>query len=94
MNVRYLSNHPFYGYLYGSADSVMPHRERFNFRPLVQSLGWVIAGVTVGCTLVMLGAWGLQQLTERNASPTATTTVTAYQGPETGGSLASGTQAF
>jgi hypothetical protein len=84
MNAPSLTEYPFDGYLYGSAERrVTVRRDKFNFRPLIQSLGWVMAGATVGCTAVMLGAWGLLQLIERHAGslPTTTTTAMVYQAP-------------
>jgi hypothetical protein len=84
MNARSLNDYSFEGYLYGSAERrLMPRRDRFNFRPLIQSLGWVVAGATVGCTAVMLGAWGLLQVTEteHHTSSLPTTTAMVYQAP-------------
>jgi len=64
MNARYLTEYTMDGYLHSRRSGrVALRRDRFNFRPLVESLGWVLAGATVGTAAVMLGAWGLLQLT-------------------------------
>jgi hypothetical protein len=81
MNTRYLTDYPIDGYLRSRrSERVALRRERFSLRPLMESIGWVLAGATVGSVAVMLGAWGLLQLTERHPEPRTTTAMT-YQTP-------------
>jgi len=81
MNARYLTDYPIDGYLQSRrSERVALRRDRFNFRPLMESIGWVLAGATVGSVAVMLGAWGLLQLTERHPAP-QTRTAMIYQTP-------------
>ncbi len=64
MNAQYLTDYPLDGYLHSRRSrEVALRRDRFNLRPLFESLGWVLAGATVGSMAVMMGAWGLLQLT-------------------------------
>jgi hypothetical protein len=81
MNARYLTDYPIDGYLRSRRSGrVALRRDRFNFRPLVESLGWVLAGAAVGTAAVMLGAWGLLQVT--GAYPLARPiTAMVYQTP-------------
>jgi hypothetical protein len=80
MNARYLSDYSFDGYQPLRKAGVALHRDRFNFRSLFESIGWVLAGATVGCTAVMLGAWGLLQVLEA-PSPSPVATAMVYQAP-------------
>jgi hypothetical protein len=81
MNARYLTDYPIDGYLHSRRSGrVALRRDRFNFRPLIESLGWVMAGATVGTAAVMLGAWGLLQLTGSHAQERPMTAMT-YQIP-------------
>ncbi len=85
MNAQYLTDYPLDGYLHSRRTrEVALRRDRFNLRPLFESLGWVLAGATVGSVAVMMGAWGLLQLTEPShpqAQPSASMTASAYSRP-------------
>lgn len=82
MNARYLTEYPIDGYLHSrQSQRVALRRERFNLRPLFESLGWALAGATVGSIAVMLGAWGLAQLTEPRASTPHAVSAMTYQAP-------------
>ena len=49
MNAQYLTDYPLDGYLHSRRSrEVALRRDRFNLRPLLESLGWVLAGATVG----------------------------------------------
>lgn len=80
MNARYLSDYPTDGYLPARKTGVAPRREEFQLRSLLESIGWVLAGATVGTTAVMLGAWGLLRMMEAH-SPPATATAMVSQTP-------------
>jgi hypothetical protein len=81
MNARYLTDYPMDGYLHSRrSERVGARRDRFNLRPLFESIGWVLAGATVGSVAVMVGAWGLSQLTQSYSAPQTTTAMT-YQLP-------------
>jgi hypothetical protein len=82
MNARYLTEYPIDGYLHSRrSESVALRRDKFSLRPLLESLGWALAGATVGSVAVMLGAWGLAQLTRpATANPHSVTAMT-YQVP-------------
>jgi hypothetical protein len=84
MNGKYLTDYPIDGYLHGRrSERLALRRDRFSLRPLMASIGWVLAGATVGSVAVMLGAWGLLQLTERPPVMPGlqTTTAMTYQAP-------------
>jgi len=77
MNARYLTEYPMDGYLHTRRSArVALRRDRFNLRPLMQSIGWVVAGATVGSMAVMLGAWGLARLTEPHTAAHPVTAMT------------------
>jgi hypothetical protein len=81
MNARYLTDYPIDGYLYARrSERAAGRRSRSNLRPLLESLGWVLAGATVGSVAVMIGAWGLLQLTEPGSTPRVSTAMT-YPAP-------------
>jgi hypothetical protein len=80
MNARYLtdySGHSLSEYLQRRHGWRLPGNG-LNLKPLFESIGWVLAGAVVGSAAVMLGAWGLLQLTERNS---ADHTAMIYQVP-------------
>ena len=78
MDARHLTDYPLDGYLHSRQNRrVAPRSQRFALRPLIESIGWVIAGATAGSMAVMIGAWGLLQLTEPR-SPSSSTTAMAY----------------
>ena len=82
MNARYLVDHPIAGgdlYAY-RGKRIAVRRGRSNLRPLLESIGWILAGATVGSVAVMLGAWGLLQLTEPRATHRISTAMT-YPAP-------------
>jgi hypothetical protein len=82
MNARYLTDYPLDGYLHTRRSrAVALRRDRFNLRPIVESLGWVLAGAAVGSVAVIMGAWGLLQLTEPQAKPQNVATAMTYQMP-------------
>jgi hypothetical protein len=65
MNARYLTGHPLDGYLSRRPSAgTAPRRDKFNLRPLLESVSWVLAGASFGSAAVILGAWGLTNLTE------------------------------
>jgi hypothetical protein len=79
MNARYFTDYPIDGYLHSRrSERLALRRDRFSLRPLMESIGWVLAGATVGSIAVMLGAWGLLQLTERHPGTQATTAMTYH----------------
>ena len=82
MNAQYLTDYPLDGYLHSRRSrEVALRRDRFNLRPLFESVGWVLAGAAVGSMAVMMGAWGLLQLTEPSPGQThspSTMTAMAY----------------
>jgi hypothetical protein len=81
MNARYLTDYPLDGYLHTRRSRVVAlRRDKFNLRPLLESLGWILAGVAVGSVAVMMGAWGLLQLTEPHSQPRSITAM-SYQPP-------------
>jgi hypothetical protein len=84
MNAKSLADYPLDGYLHpgnrGKPRSAL-QRDKFNLRPLVESIGWVLAGATVGSAAVMLGAWGLLQVME-SRSPTPAAIAMTYQAPQ------------
>ena len=81
MNARYLTDHPIAGNLYAyRVKPVAVRRERSALRPLLESLGWILAGATVGSVAVMVGAWGLLQLTEPRGAHRISTAIT-YRAP-------------
>jgi hypothetical protein len=84
MNARYLTEYPIDGYLHSRRNErVALRRDKFNLRPLLESLGWVVAGATVGSMAVIVGAWGLAQVTKpRSATPPPAAAMT-YQVPTT-----------
>jgi hypothetical protein len=83
MNTQYLTDYPLDGYLHSRRSRLVAlRRDRFNLRPLFESLGWVLAGATVGSVAVMMGAWGLVQLTEPTQSHTQTITAATYSAPQ------------
>lgn len=70
------------GYLHSRRSGrVALRRDRFNLRPLIESVGWILAGAAVGTAAVMLGAWGLVQLTGSH-TPSRPITAMTYQVPE------------
>jgi hypothetical protein len=83
MNAKSLADYPFDGYLHpgsrGKPRNALQH-DRFDPRPLIESIGWVLAGATVGSAAVMLGAWGLLQVME-SRTPTPAIAMT-YQAPQ------------
>ena len=82
MNARYLTEYPIDGYLHSRrSESVALRRDKFNLRPLLESLGWALAGATVGSAAVMLGAWGLAQLTQPPTATPRSVTAMSYQVP-------------
>jgi hypothetical protein len=82
MNARYLTDYPLDGYLHTRRSRIVAlRRDRFNLRPIVESLGWVLAGAAVGSVAVIMGAWGLLQLTEPQAKPQNVVTAMTYQMP-------------
>jgi hypothetical protein len=82
MNVRYLTDYPIDGYLHTRrSERVALRRDRVNLRPFLESVGWVLAGATVGSVAVMLGAWGLTNLTDPHRSVPAPITAMTYQPP-------------
>jgi hypothetical protein len=81
MNARYLIDHSIAGTLYARSNRVAVRRAGPNLRPLLESVGWVLAGATVGSVAVMIGAWGLLQLTEPRAMQLIPTAMT-YVAPE------------
>jgi hypothetical protein len=83
MNARYLtdfSDHSLARYLPHRGRRLGLRHDKMNLRPLFESIGWLCAGAAVGCTAVMLGAWGLLRLTEPQASA-HTATAMIYQAP-------------
>jgi hypothetical protein len=73
MNARYLTDYPMDGYLHTRrSERVALRRDKFSLRPLFESLGWVFAGAAVGSVAVLMGAWGLLQLTRPQAPQSAT----------------------
>ena len=81
MNARYLTEYPIDGYLHSRCSRrVSLRRNKFNFRPLLESVGWVLAGAAVGTAAVMLGAWGMVQMTGVH-SPVRPITAMIYQPP-------------
>jgi hypothetical protein len=79
MNARFLTDYSLDAFLTAPRErTVTVRRDRLNFRPLAESIAWVLAGAIVGCAAVMLGAWGLLQLTDQH-SQMPTTTATAYR---------------
>jgi hypothetical protein len=77
MNARYLIAHPIAGDLHTNRGRrVALQRARSNLRPLLESVGWILAGATVGSVAVMVGAWGLLQLTEPRATHHIATAMT------------------
>jgi hypothetical protein len=84
MNAKSLAESPFDGYLHRGTRGnprIALQRSTFDLRPLFESIGWVLAGATVGSTAVMLGAWGLLQVMESHAS-TAGAIAMIYQAPQ------------
>jgi hypothetical protein len=80
MSARYLTDYPLDGYLHTrQSPRVALRRNKFNLRPLFESVGWVVAGAGVGIAAVMIGAWGLLQLTEPRVPHAAT--AMAYEIP-------------
>jgi hypothetical protein len=75
MNARYLTDdhsYPLDGYLPRRTERQLSlRRDRVNLRPLLESIGWILAGAAIGCAAMMLGAWGLLRLTEPHSSATA-----------------------
>jgi hypothetical protein len=81
MNARHLTDYPLDGYLHTRRSGrVMLRRDKFNLKPLFESVGWVLAGATLGSVAVMLGAWGLINLTEPRPAPKTVVAMT-YQAP-------------
>jgi len=81
MNARYLTDYPLDGYLHTRRSArVTLRRDRFNLKPLFESLAWVLAGASLGSVAVMLGAWGLIKLTEPRPAPKTVVAMT-YQSP-------------
>jgi hypothetical protein len=81
VNARYLtdfSEHSLNRYLPRQPTRLGSRRDRVNLRSLLESIGWVCAGAAVGCTAVMLGAWGLLRLTDPQASAHTTTAMVYY----------------
>jgi hypothetical protein len=84
MNARYLTDYPLDGYLHTRRSRVVAlRRDKFNLRPLFESLGWMMAGATVGSVAVMMGGWGLLQLTEPRHVDVRPVTAINYQLPST-----------
>jgi hypothetical protein len=87
MNARYLSDSSVDGYFPTRSDRKIPvRRGRFDLRPLFESVGWVLAGASIGCTVVMLGAWGLMRVTEPHPAAAPVVTAMSYQLPASPGS--------
>jgi hypothetical protein len=84
MHARYVTDYPIDGYLHSRrSPGVALRRDKgFNLRPLVEAVGWVLAGATVGSVAVMLGAWGIAKLTDppHHSAPPSVTAMT-YQPP-------------
>ena len=82
MKARYLTDYPLDGYLRTRRRAgVALRRDRFNLRPFLEAVGWVLAGAAAGSAAVALGAWGLLQLTESRAPPRSVTAM-AYTLPQ------------
>jgi hypothetical protein len=81
MNARYLTDYSLDGYLPSPPRArATLQRDRLNLRPVFESIGWILAGATLGCATVVLGAWGLVHLTEPH-SPLRATAAVVYQAP-------------
>jgi hypothetical protein len=81
MHARYVTDYPIDGYLHSRrSPGVALRRDKcLNLRPLLESVGWVLAGAIVGSVAVMLGAWGIAKLTDPpHAAPPSVTAMT-YQ---------------
>jgi hypothetical protein len=82
MNARYLTDEPLDGYLRTRRrEHVAYYREEFDLRSLLESVGWVLAGAAVGSVAVMLGAWGLTNLTDSHHLAPQFVTAMTYQSP-------------
>jgi hypothetical protein len=82
MNARYLTEYPIDGYLHSRrSERVALRRDRVSLRPLLESLGWVVAGAAVGSVAVFVGAWGLTQLTQPHSAGLQSVTAMTYQAP-------------
>jgi hypothetical protein len=82
MKARYLTQYPIDGCLHTRRSAgVALRRDTFSLRPLLESLGWALAGATVGSIAVALGGWGLTQLTGPPTSTPHSVTAMSYQAP-------------
>lgn len=83
MNARYLTDDPIDGSLHSrrGRHRVLRQSKNSNLRPALESVGWVLAGATLGSVAVMLGAWGLANLTDPHRAAPPSVTAMAYQSP-------------